>query len=112
MNEVVINGTLGTFGSYAFAHCSALQSIDLSTATVTSVSAGMFDGCTSLADVKLNPKKVATIYSYAFRDCASLVNEVPQDAPADAKISAFNLSDLPLLKQIGDYAFEGCAGLT
>ena len=108
LNEVVINGILSTFGSYAFAHCSALQSIDLSTATVTSVSAGMFDGCTSLADVKLNPNKVATIYSYAFRDCASLVNEVPQDAPADAKISAFNLSDLPLLKQIGDYAFEGC----
>ena len=112
LKEAVINGKLGTFGNYAFAHCSALQSVDLSTATVTSVSTGMFDGCTSLADVKLNPNKVATIYSYAFRDCASLVNEVPKDAPADAKISAFNLSDLPLLKQIGDYAFEGCAGLT
>ena len=108
LNEVVISGKLSTFGDYAFAHCSALQSIDLSTANVTSVSTGMFDGCTSLADVKLNPNKVATIYSYAFRDCASLVNEVPQDAPAGAKISAFNLSDLPLLKQIGDYAFEGC----
>lgn len=101
-----------SFGDYAFAGCTSLEAIDLSKATSTSIATGMFDGCTKLADVKLNTGRLQYINDYAFRNCVSLVSEVPEDAPDNAKISAFQFTSLTKVTKFGTSAFEGCTGIT
>ena len=101
-----------SFGNYTFAGCTSLEAIDLSKATSTSIATGMFDGCTKLADVKLNTGRLQYINDYAFRNCVSLVSEVPEDAPDNAKISAFQFTSLTKVTKFGTSAFEGCTGIT
>ncbi len=112
LSGIVINGTLTSFGNYTFAGCTSLEAIDLSEATATSIATGMFDGCEKLADVKLNTGRLQYINDYAFRNCVSLVSEVPEDAPDNAKISAFPFTSLTKVTKFGTSAFEGCTGIT
>ena len=112
LSGIVFNGTLTSFGDYSFAGCTSLAAIDLSEATATSIATGMFDGCTKLADVKLNTGRLQYINDYAFRNCVSLVSEVPEDAPDNAKISAFPFTFLTKVTKFGTSAFEGCTGIT
>ena len=111
LSGIVFNGTISSFGDYSFAGCTSLEAIDLSKATSTSIATGMFDGCTKLADVKLNTGRLQYINDYAFRNCVSLVSEVPEDAPDNAKISAFQFTSLTKVTKFGTSAFEGCTGL-
>ena len=79
--SVVLPADLTTIGGSAFAHCTALESIQpaqsagnaglLLPGGVTSVSGYAFDGCTSLTQVTLN-ENLQSIGKRAFADCTGL----------------------------------------
>lgn len=105
-------------GSYdQFGSCSALETVDLSGGTFTSipsasqVGGGQFDSCTSLVSVAL-PTTCTSIGSFAFYDCPSLttvtgtqnVTYIGRWAFQSAKISSIDLSGVQTLM---DKVFQG-----
>lgn len=96
LKEVEFGETCETpnIGSYAFAGCSALQSITLPS-TVKYLTERCFSGCTSLETISL-PDGLIDIYERVFDGCKKLNNVVLPNG----------------FETIGTYAFNGCTGLT
>ena len=94
-NEVIETVYMGEninyIGSYAFARCSALRSVDLSLTPITTIEEGTFEGCENLQYCYIN-NRLQTIGNSAFRGCKSL-----KDAPIGEK-----------MMQIFRDAFKGC----
>ncbi|MBE6825835.1 MAG: leucine-rich repeat domain-containing protein [Ruminococcus sp.] len=80
-----------SIGSYAFYDCTGLTSVNLPSAT--SVETDAFKGCTSLSNVNL--PSMQNVGREAFYGC-----------------TAVNTINLPSAISIGSYAFKGCTGLT
>lgn len=83
-----------TLGEYAFAGCTDLTSVNISSVHNISYGSHCFDGDTSLETVVLSPK-TTSIPSYCFNNCTSLRSII---IPATCT-------------SIGDYAFNGCTAL-
>lgn len=89
----IIDGTITSIGSGAFANQIQLTSITLPS-TITSIGADAFAGCTSLTSINI-PANVTSIGDGAFAGCSSLTNIT---IPAG-------------VTSIGEGAFAGCSNL-
>lgn len=84
--------TLKEIGAYAFAYCSDLQMVAMS--SVSQIGMGAFRNCRSIKEIYL-PESLQVIATYAFYECESLQKiRIPQS-----------------VKDIGGYAFAYCSGL-
>ena len=92
----------------AFAGCTSLVSIDLTSTSITEVPAGAFSGCTALTTVKL-PSTCTTIGESAFAFCSSLATLTASGVTTVGR-EAFRyctaLASIPSsATTLGDYAF-------
>lgn len=91
--------------SYAFAGCTALESVVLTNVGI--IGSHAFDGCTKLASVTFSTK-LGMIGDYAFANCTSL-------AKIDLSNCAFwddNAKYFMTNFEIGKYAFQNCSSLS
>lgn len=127
--SVTIPSTVTSIGSGAFANCPKLQNVTIPS-SVTSIGSGAFEGSSALATVSI-PSSVTSIGSCAFRDCTSLTSitvnpENKTYCSVDGVLfnkGMTNLISYPVaksgsysipatVKNVTDYAFYGCKGLT
>ena len=92
--NLILSNSVTSIGSYTFAGCTSLTSINLPE-SITSIGSSAFSGCTNLANVNL-PESITSIGSSAFSDCTSL--------------ASINLPES--ITSIGSSAFYGCCSLS
>lgn len=118
LEMIVANGrgaTL-TFGEYAFADCSSLAAVSMSS-KVKTISDGMFNGCTELSFVSLGTD-VQTIGNEAFYNCDDLIEISITKVTSIGNMAFSGCSRLgrvafgSSLNSIGNHAFESCYNLT
>ena len=120
---------LTTIEAGAFDGCRGLTSIDLSKATgLTTIRVGAFYGCSGLTSINI-PEGVTTIGAWAFGGCSSLNIRVDENNTKYSSVNGMLLDKektiliaYPSAKgtvtvptsvtTIGEYAFDGCSGLT
>lgn len=78
LTDVVFPETLKGIGFYAFAGCSQLRAVDLSSTQVEELGGRAFGECDLLEEVKL-PGSVTKLYAGAFYNCQSLKSFLPGD---------------------------------
>ena len=127
-NSIIPNdGSVTSIGDYAFYNCSSLTSITIPD-SVTSIGNSAFYWCGSLTSISI-PDSVTSIGDSAFYDCNSLTSITVEQGNAvyhsagnciietasKTLIAGCKNSIIPndgSVTSIGDYAFEGCRGLT
>ena len=127
-NSIIPNdGSVTSIGDYAFYNCSSLTSITIPD-SVTSIGNSAFYWCRSLTSISI-PDSVTSIGDSAFYDCNSLTSITVEQGNAvyhsagnciietasKTLIAGCKNSIIPndgSVTSIGDYAFEGCRGLT
>ena len=119
--------TVASIGRDAFRGCTGLASISIP-ASVTSIGINAFRGCTGLTSFTI-PSSVTTIGNYAFQYCSGLAsikveagntaydsrencNAIIETASNTLVAGCMNTTIPNSVTAIGDYAFEGCTGLT
>jgi len=116
LRSVDVPSTVDTIGSLAFAYCSNLKLIDLSTCTsLTDLPSYMAGNCSALEYV-LIPKSVKTIWETCFVNCTSI-----KRASLNASLRASAFAGCTSLELVGMGAgvqyiqngvFNGCTSLT
>ena len=129
LENIKIFGSVTSIGANAFSGCSSLESIEIP-GYVTTIGNSAFEGCSSLEHVTIR-NRVTSIGANAFSDCnlkkvymydiAAWCNISFDDSTANPLYYAHNLyldgnlvSNLIIpdgVKNIGDYAFQGCNSL-
>ena len=123
--------TVTSIGGSAFKGCSGLTSITIPN-TVTSIGRDAFKYCSGLTSITI-PNSVKSIGNYAFYNCSGLTKAEFASIESLCSISFDNYESNPLsyaqhlyidgkevkdlvipnsVTSIGNYAFEGCSGLT
>ena len=130
LTHVTIGSKVTSIGANAFKDCISLQRVTIPD-SVTTIHREAFATCTGLASVKIGAG-VTSISAAAFEGCVGLVaiTVVPENEQycsdknivytKDKKTLVFvpkntagSFSSIPeSVTKIGDYAFEGCTGLT
>jgi hypothetical protein len=111
-----IPNTVTSIVDYAFAACSGLTSVTIST-NVTSIGGSVFRDCSSLAGVTI-PNGVTNLGYGAFMGCSSLAGATLPGSVAsigEAAFSGCGLTGLAIpssVANIGPGAFAGCTNLT
>lgn len=116
IRNVIIESGVTTIGSWAFARCDDLESIEIPD-TVTNIGDSAFSGCSSLKAVSL-PAGVTNIGTAAFFNCKSLESIVIPDGITSIAELTFcgckNLTNVSIKKSVtyvGKKAFDGCTRL-
>ena len=118
LTSVTIPNSVTSIGNYAFYNCTGLTSVVIPD-SVTSIGRSAFEGCTGLTSITI-PDSVTSIGESAFYNTAWYNNQPNGLVYAD-KVAYKYKGVMPsntsiVLKEgtlgIGDYAFEGCSGLT
>ena len=127
LTSIEIPSSVTSIGNYAFYGCSGLTSIEIPEG-VTSIENGAFKGCSGLTSIKI-PSSVTSIKNEAFEDCIGLtsINVEAGNVVYDSRdncnaiieketntlIQGCKNTKIPAsVTNIGNYAFEGCSGLT
>ena len=116
VKNIVIESGVTSIGSWAFARCDDLVSIEIPD-TVTSIGDSAFSGCSSLTAVTI-PTGVITIGKAAFFNCKSLESvAIPAGITSISALSfcgCKNLTSVSIKKSVtsvGKTAFDGCVNL-
>ena len=119
--EVTIPSSVTSISEYAFAYCSALETVDLTGATgLTVIGEYAFHNCDALTGVAI-PSSVTTISEYAFANSDILETVDLSGATSLATIGNYAFSECNTLgnvvipasvETIGERAFYDCAALT
>lgn len=116
IKSVVVEGNVTTIGNYAFAGCSALQTVNIES-TLSSIGWSAFANCTSLETVTFNGS-VSSVGTAAFYKCTALKSITLPNSVKSLGDSAFRECialesfDIPQnLASISPYAFYGCTAL-
>jgi hypothetical protein len=131
LTSIEIPSSVTSIGNNAFHYCTGLTSITIPN-SVTSIGDNAFKNCTELTSITI-PNSVTSIGSSAFEYCTGLKEVHISDLAAWCNISFGSSNANPLyyaknlylnneliteltipnsVTSIGDYAFEGCTGLT
>ena len=127
LTSMTIPKGVTSIGEWAFSYCSSLTSVTIPKG-VTTIGEGAFYGCSGLTSVSI-PSSVTSISSQAFSYCSGLASiSVDTDNPSydsrnDCNAIIETASNSLILgckntviptgvTSIGNYAFEGCNGLT
>ena len=104
LTGIKIPAGVTSIGSSAFYGCSRLTSIEIP-AGVTSIGYGAFYGCSGLTSINVEAGNV----SYDSRDnCNAIIEKA-----TNTLIQGCNNTKIPSgVTEIGDFAFDGCSGLT
>ena len=130
-SDYTIPNSVTSIGDYAFSGCSGLTSVTIP-GSVTSIGERTFYNCSNLTSVTI-PGSVTSIGYSAFENCSGLSSVHISDLATWFEISFEDYHSNPLsfahhlyiegeeitnlvipssVTRIGDYAFEGCWGLT
>ncbi len=116
LDNVVLPNSVKSIGEYAFAGCTSLKKLQLSS-SLTTIAQHAFENCTALPTLNM-PDKVSTVDNYAFNNCTSLTTIV--FSPALYKINQYsfaNCTSLPTIQLpekltfIDEFAFTNCTSL-
>ena len=110
MKTVVINSGVTSIGSYSFYRCTGLTSITIPD-SVTSICNSAFSGCTSLNKVNISDIAAWCNISFNYYD----LNSNPLYYAHNLYLNGELVTDLVIpdgVTSIGNYAFDGCTGLT
>ena len=127
LTGVEIPSSVTYINSYSFRDCSSLEKVKFGEdSCLLSIGNDAFNGCSSLTSIDI-PSNVTKIYSRTFSNCSSLesitVDEDNEEYKSEGNclieidtnsvILGCKNSEIPnYVTSIGDYAFEGCSGLT
>lgn len=127
----VLGNNVTEIGEYAFRDCSGLTSVTIPN-SVTSIGYGAFNGCTGLVSITI-PSSVTSISNLAFSGCSGLTSvtveitdlaawctnpvtfSIPSSCTLYLSLNGNVIQDLTIpnsVTKIGNYAFDGCSGLT
>ena len=127
----VLGNNVTEIGKYAFRDCSGLTSVTIPN-SVTSIADYAFAGCSGLTSVTI-PNSVTSIADYAFQNCSGLTSvtveitdlaawctnpvtfSIPSSCTLYLSLNGNVIQDLTIpnsVTKIGNYAFDGCSGLT
>ncbi len=105
-----------TISAYAFAYCTAIESVDFNNANIETLPANLFYGCSALKNVDLSG--VTTLSNNLFQNCTSLERITLPEGIAEIPMNCFNgctsLKEVKLpssVKKINTYAFNSCEQL-
>lgn len=102
--EEVILANQGSVGTYAFANCTKLTTVNIEEG-VTSVGNALFEGCNELATISVAEEN-------AMYDSRNNCNAIIEKA-ANKLVAACNQTVIPeSVTAIGDYAFSACGEMT
>ena len=116
LTAVTIPDSVERIGSYAFAHCSGMQMLDLG--SVRSVGEAAFSDCVSLTALSL-PGTLTTIGTKAFYRCESIPSVIVPASVTSIGMSAFGYckslvsADVQAsIQTIPEFLFYGCSRLS
>ena len=127
LTDITIPSSVTEIGPYAFSGCTGLTRITISEG-VTVIGGYAFEGCTGLTSITI-PSSVTEIGDFAFGGCTGLTSiTVDESNPvyhgegnciieisSKTLIAGCKTSVIPAdgsVTEIGNYAFDGCTGLT
>ena len=127
LTSVTIPNSVTSIDEDAFAECSGLTSIYIPN-SVTYIGQCAFDGCSGLTSLSI-PNDVTYIGDYAFRRCSGLksilvesgnpnydsrnnCNAIIETSSNSLIVGCMNTIIPNNVTSIGEYAFDGCSGLT
>ena len=120
LTEVSIPDTVESYGMYAFADCTSLESITIpapENGEEPWIAGYLFSGCTNLKNVQL-PDNMTSIHASMFENCTSLTDIQIPSGVTSIGIGAFegctaleNVNIPEQITKIENGTFEGCTSL-